>query len=89
MRQYLSFNAGRLIYERMSDNQNMQTDSGSALRKINEFEKRLVSKVFKEKFKSIEVENGSEFLNWKNLRNQYGTDAKKTEVYYYHEYASW
>lgn len=61
----------------------------AVLRKINGLERKLGSKAFKEKFKSITVDNGSEFLNWKKLEQSVYEKGKRTEIYYAHAYASW
>lgn len=61
----------------------------AVLRRINGLERRLGSKEFKEKFKSVTVDNGSEFLNWKKLEQSVFNKDKRTEIYYAHAYSSW
>lgn len=45
---------------------------------------------FKNKFKSITVDNGSEFLDYKGLeRSVMDKESKRLKVYYAHPYSSW
>lgn len=45
---------------------------------------------FKDKFKTITVDNGSEFLDYEGIeRSRLGTNTKRTKVYYEHPYSSW
>ncbi|HZK26168.1 MAG TPA: IS30 family transposase [Thermoclostridium sp.] len=45
---------------------------------------------FKDVFKTITVDNGSEFLNYKSLeRCLNNPEEKRTKVYYCHPYTSW
>jgi IS30 family transposase len=45
---------------------------------------------FKEKFKSITVDNGSEFLNFIGMEKSIiDPNASRTKVYYAHPYSSW
>jgi IS30 family transposase len=45
---------------------------------------------FKNKFKSITVDNGSEFLDYKGLeRSVIDKESKRLKVYYAHPYSSW
>ncbi|MEI7478628.1 MAG: IS30 family transposase [bacterium] len=56
---------------------------------IDELERKYGSK-FKEKFKTITVDNGSEFLDFKGLEQSIkGTDEKRVPVYYAHPFSSW
>lgn len=45
---------------------------------------------FKEKFKTITVDNGSEFLNFKDMERSVRNPVKqRTKIYYAHPYSSW
>ena len=45
---------------------------------------------FAEKFKTITVDNGSEFLNHKKMEESLRSKTKKrTQIYYCHPYSSW
>lgn len=45
---------------------------------------------FEEKFKSITVDNGSEFLNFKDMERSIRNPRKqRTKIYYAHPYSSW
>ena len=47
-------------------------------------------KHFKEKFKTITVDNGSEFLNFKDMERSIKKPGKqRTKIYYAHPYSSW
>jgi len=51
---------------------------------------RKYGKEFKEKFKTITVDNGSEFLDYKGIeRSVKGKDSKRVDLYYAHPYSSW
>jgi IS30 family transposase len=60
-------------------------------RKLDQFEKKIGIKRFRAMFKTITVDNGSEFLDWRNLEqscvNRRG--ILRTQVYYCHPYHSW
>lgn len=47
-------------------------------------------KGFKEKFKTITVDNGSEFLDYKGIESSVkGKDKKRVNLYFAHPYSSW
>jgi IS30 family transposase len=51
---------------------------------------RKYGKEFKEKFKTITVDNGSEFLDFKGIEQSIkGEDTKRVKLYYAHPYSSW
>ena len=63
--------------------------SESVIRCLNVLE-REYGKSFKKIFKSITVDNGSEFANYKGLeRSIFGRETKRTTVYYCHPYSSY
>ncbi|MGI6072392.1 MAG: IS30 family transposase [Lachnospiraceae bacterium] len=61
----------------------------AVLRKINGLEYKMGSKVFRKNFKSITVDNGSEFLDWKSLEQSVLTKSGRTKIYYARAYAAW
>jgi len=51
---------------------------------------RKYGKEFKEKFKTITVDNGSEFLDYKGIERSIRNDGmKRVNLYYAHPYSSW
>ena len=61
----------------------------SVINKLDAFEKKY-GKNFSQKFKTITVDNGSEFLDYKSLeRSIKNTNQKRVKVYYAHPYSSW
>jgi IS30 family transposase len=44
---------------------------------------------FKNKFKSITLDNGMEFLNWQAIEKSKLTGKKRTTVYFAHPYSAW
>jgi len=44
---------------------------------------------FREKFKTITLDNGKEFLNWESIERSGLTGKKRTLVYFAHPYSSW
>ena len=61
----------------------------AVLRKLNGLERQLGSKAFREKFKTITVDNGAEFADWKKLESSLFRKEKRTVIYYARAYASW
>ncbi|NLX64222.1 MAG: IS30 family transposase [Clostridiaceae bacterium] len=61
----------------------------SVIKAIDELEFKY-KEVFREKFKTITVDNGSEFLNFKELeRSTIEPGSIRTKIYYAHPYSSW
>jgi len=59
-------------------------------KRMNFLERSMGEKKFAETFKSITVDNGSEFLDWVALeRSCLANEAVRTHVYYCHPYSSW
>ena len=50
---------------------------------------RKYGKDFKKKFRTITVDNGSEFLDFKSLEKSCKRDEKRFKMYYAHPYSSW
>lgn len=63
--------------------------SESVIRTINLLERKLGSKKFREKFKTITCDNGVEFLNFSEIEKSIHTKIPRTKVYYCHPYSSW
>lgn len=60
-------------------------------RRLDQLEKKIGFKRFIKRFKSITVDNGSEFLDWRSLEKSCistGTNPR-TQIYYCHPYHSW
>lgn len=55
---------------------------------LDKLERKYGSKKFKQIFKSITVDNGSEFSNFALLQKSCLTNGKRTDVYYCHPYCS-
>lgn len=60
-------------------------------RRLDQLEKKIGIKRFRAKFKSITVDNGSEFLDWRNLEQSCLSKQGilRTQIYYCHPYHSW
>jgi len=57
-------------------------------RALDRLERRYGNK-FKEKFKTVTTDNGSEFLDFESLEKSCRTKAKRFKVYFAHPYSSW
>lgn len=61
----------------------------SVIRVLDTLERKH-GRYFKEKFKTITVDNGSEFLNFKGMERSIRKPGKqRTKIYYAHPYSSW
>ena len=60
----------------------------SVISKLDKLEKKY-GKGFKEKFKTITVDNGVEFLNHEMMEASVRNKRKRTEIFYAHPYSSW
>lgn len=61
-----------------------------SVKKMLDVLERKYGKKFKEKFKTITVDNGSEFLDFKGLEESVNNpDQQRVKVYYAHPYSSW
>ncbi len=57
---------------------------------MDKIERKLGRVRFAEKFKTITVDNGSEFLNHRKMERSLRSKTKKrTKIYYCHPYSSW
>lgn len=62
--------------------------SASTVRMLNRLERRIGSKAFREVFKSITFDNGTEFSDVQGIEYSPYTKKKRTTVYYCHPYCS-
>lgn len=62
--------------------------AGSVVAALNRLERKLGSKTFKQIFKSITFDNGTEFSNVDGMEFSPYTKKKRTSVYYCHAYCS-
>lgn len=60
----------------------------SVVRALNGIEQKTGKKLFKEIFKSITADNGSEFINYEALERS-AFSGIRTHIYYAHPYSSW
>jgi len=84
-----------ILVERMSRNVLMfklrsQTQKEVQTR-LDQLEKEIGIKRFREIFKSVTVDNGSEFLDWRSLERSCinRKEVPRTQIYYCHPYHSW
>ena len=61
----------------------------SVVKKLNAIERKLGARAFREKFKSITVDNGAEFQDWKSMEKSIHSEKHRTSIYYAHAYSSW
>ncbi len=62
----------------------------SVIKVLDKIERKLGRVRFAEKFKTITVDNGSEFLNHRKMERSLRSKTKKrTKIYYCHPYSSW
>lgn len=62
--------------------------SAAVIKALDRLERKL-GKKFREIFKSITVDNGSEFANWEGMERSRRGKKKRTKIYYCHPYSSW
>lgn len=64
--------------------------NAEVLKVLNRLERGVGRVKFNEQFKSITVDNGSEFLDWKALQKSVtGSKKSRTKVFFCHPYSSW
>lgn len=61
----------------------------AVLRKLNGLERKLGAERFREKFKTITVDNGSEFQDWESLEKSVLQQGLRTQIYFATAYSSW
>lgn len=62
--------------------------SAAVVKALDRLERNL-GKRFREIFKSITVDNGSEFADWEGMERSKRSKKKRTKIYYCHPYSSW
>ncbi|SKA73039.1 Transposase and inactivated derivatives, IS30 family [Eubacterium uniforme] len=62
--------------------------SESVVKELNEIEK-IFGEKFSDIFKSITVDNGSEFSDYENMKKSAIHEGDRVEIYYCHPYSSW
>lgn len=62
--------------------------SAAVVKALDRLERKM-GKRFREIFKSITVDNGSEFSDWEGMERSRRSRKKRTKVYYCHPYSSW
>ena len=60
----------------------------SIVKQLNAIERRFTAKGFRDVFKTITVDNGSEFLDYRSLERSIKNKMPRTKVYYCHPFAS-
>ena len=64
--------------------------SASVVKKLNQMEREIGCKAFRERFKTITCDNGVEFLDFIGLMKSYkNKKIPRTQVYFCHPYSSW
>ena len=63
--------------------------SREVVRALNRIERELGDKVFRMIFKSITVDNGTEFSDFKGMETSRRNKTKRTKIYYCHPYSSY
>jgi len=61
----------------------------SVVNTLDCLERKSGAKAFRKRFKSITMDNGSEFSNWRSLERSCLTGKKRTSTYYCHPYSAW
>lgn len=59
------------------------------VRALDRIERRYTEKLFREMFKSITVDNGSEFADYRGMKRSRRNARDRTELYYCHPYSSY
>ena len=62
--------------------------SAAVVKALDSLERKL-GKRFRDIFKTITVDNGSEFADWEGMERSRRSGKKRTKIYYCHPYSSW
>lgn len=62
--------------------------AAAVVKALDKLERKTGAK-FREIFKTITVDNGSEFADWEGMEQSKHTKKKRTKIYYCHPYSSW
>lgn len=60
----------------------------SVIRALDQYERKIGSPAFREKFKTITCDNGMEFADWQSIERSCRTKKNRTTVYFCHPYCS-
>ncbi|MGI6688568.1 MAG: IS30 family transposase [Christensenellales bacterium] len=61
----------------------------SVVKALDRLERKLGAEAFRERFKSITMDNGPEFSDWRSLERSCVTGKRRTSAYYCHPYSAW
>jgi len=68
----------------------MDSKTQESVQKVLDALEKKYGKRFREKFKTITVDNGSEFLDFKGIEQSWiNPEEQRVKVYYAHPYSSW
>lgn len=59
------------------------------VRVLDKIERKVTEKLFRVLFKSITVDNGTEFSDWRGMKRSRRNARDRTKIYYCHAYSSW
>lgn len=62
--------------------------AAAVVKALDKLERKMGAK-FRKIFKTITVDNGSEFADWEGMERSKRTKKKRTKIYYCHPYSSW
>lgn len=62
--------------------------AGSVVKALDRLERKIGSKTFRERFKTITCDNGVEFANWEGIEKSIRNKTPRTTVYFCHPYCS-
>lgn len=62
--------------------------AAAVVKALDKLERKMGAK-FREIFKTITVDNGSEFADWEGMERSKRTKKKRTKIFYCHPYSSW
>ena len=60
----------------------------SVIKALDQYERKIGSPAFREKFKTITCDNGMEFADWQSIERSCRTKKNRTTVYFCHPYCS-
>lgn len=63
--------------------------SSAVVKTLDRLERKIGEKQFREVFKSITVDNGSEFQDYEGMERSRRNKQNRTKIYYCHPYSSW
>ena len=63
--------------------------SEEVVKALDRIERKIGEKAFREKFKTITVDNGTEFSDWEGMQRSRRNKKNRTQIYYCHAYSSY